>query len=343
MFEITKAAAGYAATPAVLAIFNGTNGSDPQNNLIADGNGNLFGTTWRGGANNDGTVFELAETSAGYVLNTLYSFTGVGNGALPNGGLVADANGDLFGTTQSGGANNDGTVFELARTATGYASPMTLVSFSGTNGSDLQGGLIVDANGNLFGTTQWGGANGDGTVFKIARTATGYANTPTILLNFNGTDGANPEAVLTADGSGNLFGTTNAGGANNVGTVFELTNAGFQVARTVSPTITGAEYVSSGVTASSTRVLSGGKQYVYGTTISTRVLSGGSEYVYSGGTANGTTVSNGGYAGRLQRRHRQRHHGEQRGGLRRHGERHDGEPRRNRVHYRRRHRQRQYR
>ena len=79
----------------------------------------------------------------------------------PDGSLIADANGDLFGTTDAGGANNDGTVFEIAKTAHGYAStPTTLVSFNGTNGASPVGGLIADAHGDLFGTTEFGGANG---------------------------------------------------------------------------------------------------------------------------------------------------------------------------------------
>src|SRR5690348_17218255 len=97
-------------------------------------------------------------------LNTLLSFGG-SNGAFPEADLMVDANGDLFGTTQQGGASNDGAVFEIAKTATGYAStPTTLVSFDGSDGAIPSfGGLIADANGDLFGTTKGGGANNDGT------------------------------------------------------------------------------------------------------------------------------------------------------------------------------------
>jgi hypothetical protein len=92
--------------------------------------------------------------------------------------LITDANGDLFGVTNGGGIN-DGTVFEVAKTATGYAStPIILASFDGTNGAAPAGDLIADANGDLFGTTNIGGAYGYGTVFEIAWTATGYASTP---------------------------------------------------------------------------------------------------------------------------------------------------------------------
>ena len=84
-------------------------------------------------------------------------------------------------------------MFEIAKTAGGYAStPTTLVSFNCTNGAIPPAGLIADANGNLFGTTASGGANGNGTVFEIAKTASGYASTPTTLVSFNGTDGDIP-------------------------------------------------------------------------------------------------------------------------------------------------------
>ena len=100
-------------------------------------------------------------------------------------------------------------MFEIAKTGSGYAStPTTLVSFNGTNGEDPDAGLIADAAGDLFGTTVSGGANGDGTVFEIAKTGSGYASTPTTLVSFNGTNGDGPYAGLIADAAGDLFGTT---------------------------------------------------------------------------------------------------------------------------------------
>jgi len=119
-------------------------------------------------------------------------------------------------------------VFEIVKTASGYAStPTTLVSFNGSDGMFPASGLIADAGENLFGTTSGGGANGQGTVFEIAKTADGYASAPTTLVSFNGTNGASPEADLIADRSGNLFGTTMEGGAHNDGAVFEVTDSGF--------------------------------------------------------------------------------------------------------------------
>ncbi len=155
-----------------------------------------------------GTVFEVGKTSGGYAVTptTLVSFVG-GDGTFPSGGLIADAAGDLFGTTQEGGATNEGTVFEIAKTSTGYAStPTTLVSFNGTDGSEPEAGLFADAAGDLLGTTTYGGANSDGTLFEILKTGSGYASTPTTLVSFNGADGQHPIAGLIADASGDLSG-----------------------------------------------------------------------------------------------------------------------------------------
>src|SRR6266481_1304331 len=200
-----------AANLTPLVSFNSTDGASPQAGLIADANGNLFGTTASGGANDGGTVFEIAKTAGGYASTptVLVSFCAQTNsnytdGANPVAGLIADANGNLFGTTEDGGAKGQGPVFEIAKTASGYATtPTILVSFCvQTNCADGQhprAGLIADANGNLFGTTFEGGANDFGTVFEIAKTAGGYASTSTVLVSFNGTDGSFPDAGLIAD------------------------------------------------------------------------------------------------------------------------------------------------
>jgi hypothetical protein len=248
VFEIAKTPGGYASTPTTLVSFcslaNCADGAHPAAGLIADADGNLIGTTSSGGAGNEGgTVFEIAKTPGGYASTptTLVSFCLLANcadGALPMAGLIADAKGNLFGTTAIGGAFGGGTVFEIAKTHRGYAStPTTLVSFCSlancADGSSPRGGLIADADGNLFGTTAHGGAgNEGGTVFEIAKTHRGYASTPTTLVSFcslaNCADGRVLQAGLIADANDNLFGTTNAGGANgdaasNGGTVFEIT------------------------------------------------------------------------------------------------------------------------
>ena len=116
-----------------------------------------------------------------------------------------------------------------------------LASFNGADGAYADSGLIMDAAGNLFGTTAGGGANDDGTVFEIVKTGAGYASTPIVLASFDGANGIGPLASLIVNAAGDLFGTTAGGGANGGGTVFEITNSGFVVAPVIAPpTITGA-------------------------------------------------------------------------------------------------------
>jgi hypothetical protein len=238
MFEIAKTGGSYAGTPTTLVSFDGINLGFVESGLIVDAAGDLFGESPSNGAYDDGAVFEIAKTGGGYAStpNTLASFNGA-DGRVPDGGLFSDAAGDFFGTT-AGGAANYGTVFEIAKTGGGYAStPTTLATFNGTNGVEPQGSLIMDAAGDIFGTTEFGGASNDGTVFEIAKTGSGYTSTPTILFSFNGTNGANPFAGLIADAAGDLFSTTSQGGANGAGTAFELTGAGFQL--TAPPVLSG--------------------------------------------------------------------------------------------------------
>src|SRR5262249_25832502 len=156
----------------------------------------------------------------------LFSFDGI-DGSDPNAGLIADADGNLFGTTLNGGAYGYGNVFEIVKTASGYASsPTILASFDGTpNGGQPLGSLILDAEGNLVGTTVGGGVSGDGIVFEIAKTASGYSGL-TILASFDYyTNGSGPIGSLLADANGHLFGVTQYGGVYSDGTVFEITPA----------------------------------------------------------------------------------------------------------------------
>ena len=155
----------------------GANGSHPGGRLLVDASGNLFGTTLSGGAHGAGTVFEIKKTSGVYASapTVLTSFS---SGIVPSGSgnLVEDAAGDLFGTTTS-------SVFEVQKTGSSYAAPASLLSIPFPVGTQI-GSLTIDANGDIFGTTISGGANDDGTVFEIEKTATGYASAPTTLASF---------------------------------------------------------------------------------------------------------------------------------------------------------------
>jgi hypothetical protein len=206
LFEVTKAPSGY--SPTDLAVLPE---SIDAEGLVTDANGDLFGSTLAGGANSEGDVFEVTKSaSGGYAISpqTLVSFDGV-DGLHPNGSLFVDSSEDLFGTTSAGGASALGTVFEIKSNAGVYAiTPATLANFSSDDngGTGPQGSLIADATGDLFGTTTFGGAHGDGAVFEIKKIAGGYATTATTLAS--SPDLAGSIGDLVADANGDLFGTT---------------------------------------------------------------------------------------------------------------------------------------
>lgn len=194
---------------APLATFSSANaGFKSYGNLFRDASGNLYGTNASGGANNSGTFFKMNGTTHAL---TVMPFNGT-NGSNPQGGLVADINGNLYGTTLGGGANGKGTIFKVDH-ATGILS--TLLSFDGTNGSSPMCTMLIDANGNLFGTTR------GGTVFELD----GTTHQLMTLATFHGSDGLTPSGSLVGDANGNLFGTTFAGGLNSAGTIFKLSPA----------------------------------------------------------------------------------------------------------------------
>jgi uncharacterized repeat protein (TIGR03803 family) len=202
-----------------LASFNSANGAFPEDSLVIDSAGNLYGTAHQGGANGVGTIFELPAGS--HTITVLASFNGA-NGSLPQASLTADSAGDLFGTTLLGGVNNVGTVFELAAGSNNIAA---LASFNNANGAFPKGGVIADAAGNLYGTTFAGGANSVGSVFVLDS----GSGTITTLASFNASNGEQPVGNLLADSAGNLYGTTGGGGADLDGTIFEVSGTGFVV------------------------------------------------------------------------------------------------------------------
>ena len=184
--------------------------------------------TPHGGANGDGTAFKLSPPAAGQTAWTqtiLISFNGT-NGAIPYGSLILDSAGNLYGTTDGGGASNEGTVFELTPPAAGQTAwtETVLLSLKGKKGEGPHGCLIVDGVGNLYGTTDFAGPAKHGAVFELKK-PTGRKTVwkETVLASFDKTDGALPTGSLIFDSAGNLYGTTSEGGAHNAGTVFEVT------------------------------------------------------------------------------------------------------------------------
>ena len=207
----------------VIHSFNQFDGSTPKFGMIFDAAGNLYGTTAGGGPGN-GTVFKLTPNPDGsWSENVIHSFTG-NDGESPVSGLVFDDSGNLYGTTPSGGAYGYGTAFQLTPNPDGSWNETVLHSFnwSWKEGRGSLAGLILDAIGNLYGTTSDGGAHDYGTVFKLTPNPDGSWSESTIY-SFGGANGRWPQAGLALDAAGNLYGTTSAGGAYDLGTVFKLT------------------------------------------------------------------------------------------------------------------------
>jgi len=204
-----------------------TDGATPFASLIFDGAGNLFGTTSAGGnpicSSGCGVVFRLTMNSGGtWTEKVLHSFGKGKDAANPYASLIFDAHGNLYGTTYQGGTYNAGTVYQLTPGVGGTWTEKVLHSFGkGTDGDNSYASLIFDKAGNLYGTTAGGGTLGAGTAFKLSPGAGGKWN-ETVLHNFN-QPGSAPEASLIFDASGNLYGTTTAGGTYGGGTVFEIT------------------------------------------------------------------------------------------------------------------------
>ncbi len=198
----------------------GSDGCNPWAAPIADSAGNLYGMTVNGGAHNGGTVYELVNSGGNYTEQVLYSLCGVADGCNPYVGLVADSAFNLYGVTIDGGAHGYGIVFRLRNSGSGWAETILYNFQNGNDGRNPNTGLILDSAGNLYGSTQAGGVNGGGTIFKLTPSG-GFS----VLAGLTGVLGPQ-NGYLTMDASGNIYGTTQGDGANGLGSVFELTPSG---------------------------------------------------------------------------------------------------------------------
>lgn len=231
VFELSPPAPGKTKwTETVIYAFTGkSDGASPSAGLLLDSAGNLYGTTTYGGDLSAcpgtygdagcGVVFKLTLSGSTWQESVLYTFTNGADGGFPQyGSLVQDTQKNLYGTTYAGGANGLGTVFKV--NSSGQES--VLYSFTGQNGDGLFpfGGVILDAQDNIYGTTSQGGS-GFGTVYSI-----NSSGVETILHSFAGTttsDGAYPSDSLVFDSAGAVYGTTEGGGKFGSGTIFSLT------------------------------------------------------------------------------------------------------------------------
>jgi uncharacterized repeat protein (TIGR03803 family) len=205
VFKITPAG----AETVLYSFGGGTDGAAPQAGLIQSTDGNFYGSTLSGGANNVGTVFKI--TLAG-TETVLYSFGSGGNdGQSPYGVLVQGTDGNFYGTTITGGTAGAGTVFKV--TPAGVETVLWSFGYVAGDGSNPYAGLIRGVDGDFYGTASTGGANNDGTIFKIT-----LAGVETVLYSFTGgSDGKFPYGGLIQGTDGNFYGTTEFGGPNGGG------------------------------------------------------------------------------------------------------------------------------
>jgi uncharacterized repeat protein (TIGR03803 family) len=237
VFELSPAPDGKWTSSLVYAFTTGQFGAGPAAGVISDSAGNLYGTTQGGGAANYGVVFELSPQADGSSKETvLHTFVAGSDGAHPGASLVFDAVGNLYGTTTNGGSqlcSDDsecgGTVFELSPAAHGWKESV-LHRFGKNNNVGLlvpMGGVVLDSAGSLYGSTPEGGSTncspyGCGTIYKLSPVGGGKWHEEKLYLFQGGNDGSGPLSTLVFDQAGNLYGTTCSGGANGDGTVFRL-------------------------------------------------------------------------------------------------------------------------
>lgn len=203
-------------------------GETPYGGLVRDNAGNLYGTTYSGGAFGEGAVFKLDPSGHETVLYSFCRLSGCTDGSRPRASVIRDAMGNLYGTTTQGGMGGEGAIFKLDT----HGTETVLYSFcfisSCVDGATPDGSLLRDSSGDLYGTTFSGGLHGSGTIFEISA-----PGVETVLYSFCSvgvglcTDGSHPAAALTRDAAGNFYGTTVDGG-NKYGTVFELDASGHE-------------------------------------------------------------------------------------------------------------------
>ncbi len=190
-------------------------------NLMFDAAGNLYGTTSYGGSGSFGTVYKLTPSNGGWTESILYNFAVGYSGQQPQAGVVMDQAGNLYGTTVTGGAGDNGVVYELSPTQYGWQETI-LHAFHGDDGILIYAGLVSDAAGNLYGAASDSGTGG-GTIFELSSGSQGW--TFAIIYRLSGGGAGGPHQNLTIDAAGNLYGAAYDDGANGAGMVFKLSQS----------------------------------------------------------------------------------------------------------------------
>jgi uncharacterized repeat protein (TIGR03803 family) len=218
-----------ASSPQVIYSFSGgSDGEYTDTELVVDDAGNLFGTSVQGGTFGGGAVFELSPSGSGWTHTVLYNFTGGVDGGEPYKGVTLDAHGNLYGTAVTGGGGpcegGCGVVYELTNSG-GVWTQSVIHAFKGSDGSGPGSPAVLDTQGNLYGTTPTGGANGFGVIYEMKPGSGGWSFK--VIHTFTGgLDGLGGSASrMLLDAAGNLYGVNTVGGATGFGNVYKLTRS----------------------------------------------------------------------------------------------------------------------
>jgi uncharacterized repeat protein (TIGR03803 family) len=243
VFELSPVSGGGWNETVLYSFVGGTGGQQPQSKLVFDAAGNLYGTAW-GGSTGQGVVYKLTPGKNGWQQTILHTFTGGSDGGIPTSGVAIDAAGSLYGTTSGGGKSvcfssaACGVVYKLSFVSGMGWKETVLHSFSDKDGAGPRATPLLDASGNLYGTTPYGGwvsqkgfcgMLGCGVVYKLSRVTGGWKESVLHTFVSGPSDGAAPAAGLVSDAAGNLYGATTGGGSwmicgngSGCGVVFEL-------------------------------------------------------------------------------------------------------------------------
>jgi len=224
VYKLTNSGGSWSQS--VIHYFSGGNdGSGPGAGLTIDNHGNLYGMAPTGGANGLGVIYRLnPDTSGNWKFKVIHTFTGGTDGATGSAGRLLLHSGHLYGVATAGGANGKGAAFELTPSQAGEWNLNTIYAFKGQPDAGFPyGGLLLDASGNLYGTTYYDGANNLGSVYQLSPAATGQWKEKVLYSFKGGRNGQNSISNLVFDAAGNLYGTTSEGGAaSSCGTIFKL-------------------------------------------------------------------------------------------------------------------------
>jgi uncharacterized repeat protein (TIGR03803 family) len=202
VYKLSPSGGGNYTETTLYSFTGGDDGGEPMGDIAMDAAGNIYGTAAYGGADGFGTVFKLVRSAGGYTFQLLYTFTGGPDGAIPQGNVVLDSAGNLYGASGDGGG-----IFQITPSGT-----YTLID---TQAQSLQAPISIDATGNLYGTTYGGGQRGDGSMFKD--TYTGGSWTHNVIFSFDGANGGLPLSDVGFDASRNMYVTSTAGGQGGQG------------------------------------------------------------------------------------------------------------------------------